>query len=181
MGKLAPRQALRSKWAGTTIIVTLGCYLLCVTGPLHALDPNKHITQYIHTSWRTQDGSAAASIDQITQTSDGFLWFASRYRDIYRFDGVRFLPWLLLGDSRSRSRIAGLSGDWRTHDVVLYCSCPAEITSARVALSEPTSRPAVKYFRAGLPTLAFLQYWTWFCLPNFRCIFRNSSVARELT
>ena len=28
----------------------------------------------------------------ITQTSDGFLWFLSLPGDIYRFDGVRFLP-----------------------------------------------------------------------------------------
>jgi signal transduction histidine kinase/ligand-binding sensor domain-containing protein len=31
----------------------------------------------------------------IVQTSDGFLWFLSLPADIYRFDGVRFLPWRL--------------------------------------------------------------------------------------
>ncbi len=31
----------------------------------------------------------------IVQTSDGFLWFLSLPTDIYRFDGVRFLPWRL--------------------------------------------------------------------------------------
>jgi signal transduction histidine kinase/ligand-binding sensor domain-containing protein len=31
----------------------------------------------------------------IVQTSDGFLWFLSLLADIYRFDGVRFLPWRL--------------------------------------------------------------------------------------
>ncbi|PWU03124.1 MAG: hypothetical protein C5B51_19540, partial [Terriglobia bacterium] len=31
----------------------------------------------------------------ITQTSDGFLWFLSLPADIYRFDGVQFLPWHL--------------------------------------------------------------------------------------
>jgi signal transduction histidine kinase/ligand-binding sensor domain-containing protein len=29
----------------------------------------------------------------ITQTSDGFLWFLSLSGDVYRFDGVRFVPW----------------------------------------------------------------------------------------
>ena len=31
----------------------------------------------------------------IAQTSDGFLWFLSLPADLYRFDGVRFLPWRL--------------------------------------------------------------------------------------
>jgi signal transduction histidine kinase/streptogramin lyase len=31
----------------------------------------------------------------IVQTSDGFLWFLSLPAEIYRFDGVRFLPWRL--------------------------------------------------------------------------------------
>ena len=33
-----------------------------------------------------------AGMFSITQTSDGFLWFLSLPGDIYRFDGVRFLP-----------------------------------------------------------------------------------------
>ena len=50
----------------------------------------------MHTSWRMQDGSAPAGMRAIAQTADGFLWFASLSRGIYRFDGVRFVPWLLL-------------------------------------------------------------------------------------
>ena len=57
-----------------------------------ALDPDRRVSQYIHTSWRTQDGSLPAGMFSITQTSDGFLWFLSLPGDIYRFDGVRFLP-----------------------------------------------------------------------------------------
>ena len=69
----------------------LTCVLL-LAGSVHALDPNKHVTQYIHTAWRTQDGSLPAGMFSITQTSDGFLWFLSLPGDVYRFDGVRFLP-----------------------------------------------------------------------------------------
>ena len=61
------------------------------TVPVHALDTNKHLTQYIHTAWRAQDGSLPAGMFSITQTSDGFLWFLSLPGDVYRFDGVRFL------------------------------------------------------------------------------------------
>jgi len=41
-----------------------------------------------------------------------------------RIDGVR------LGQYKDTP----IPDDWRDHDVVLYCSCPSEITSARVAL-----------------------------------------------
>ncbi|MFZ0705411.1 MAG: two-component regulator propeller domain-containing protein [Candidatus Korobacteraceae bacterium] len=30
----------------------------------------------------------------ITQTSDGFLWFSAIAQGVYRFDGVRFVPWV---------------------------------------------------------------------------------------
>jgi len=76
----------------------LPCYLICIlllASTVHALDPNRHLTQYIHMAWRTQDGSLPAGMYHIVQTSDGFLWFLSLPADIYRFDGVRFLPWRL--------------------------------------------------------------------------------------
>ena len=84
---------LRTRIAATLASCVAGVFL--TTMPVHALDPNKHITQYIHTAWRTQDGSLPAGMYHITQTSDGFLWFLSLPADIYRFDGARFLPWHL--------------------------------------------------------------------------------------
>ncbi|HZW91398.1 MAG TPA: two-component regulator propeller domain-containing protein [Candidatus Eremiobacteraceae bacterium] len=88
---------LRFKCPRTTIAAALGSYLICVlllAGTVHALDPNKHLTQYIRTSWKIQNGSLPAGMFSITQTSDGFLWFASLSQGLYRFDGVRFLPWV---------------------------------------------------------------------------------------
>ncbi len=88
--------------SGRSLPISLGCLfafcfplLILLAAPVHALDPNKHLTQYIHTAWRTQDGSLPAGMYHITQTPDGFLWFLSLPADIYRFDGVRFLPWHL--------------------------------------------------------------------------------------
>ena len=100
MGKMASRRSLllRNKWPRPTIVARLGSCLTCVlllAGTVHALDPEKRVTQYIHTSWRTQDGSLPAGMFSIAQTSDGFLWFLSLPGDVYRFDGVRFLPWRL--------------------------------------------------------------------------------------
>ncbi len=88
---------LRVSWPRTTTAAALACHLTCVlllAGAAHALDPNKHITQYIHTSWRIQDGSLPAGMFAITQTSDGFLWFSALEQGVYRFDGVRFFPWV---------------------------------------------------------------------------------------
>ena len=94
MRKIVPR---RFNWPSNTLAVL--ClflfYLSFGTAPVHALDPNKRVTQYIHTAWRTQDGSLPAGMYHIVQTSDGFLWFLSLPADIYRFDGIRFLPWRL--------------------------------------------------------------------------------------
>ena len=90
---------LRYQWLRTVAAPALCCFsLTCVSllaAPVYALDPNKRVTQYIHTAWRTQDGSLPAGMYHIAQTSDGFLWFLSLPADIYRFDGVRFLPWRL--------------------------------------------------------------------------------------
>src|SRR5208283_1981812 len=87
------------RWPHTTVAAALACHLTCILllpGAVHALDPNKHITQYLHTSWRIQDGSLPAGMFSITQTSDGFLWFSALEQGLYKFDGVRFLPWVPL-------------------------------------------------------------------------------------
>jgi PAS domain S-box-containing protein len=76
-----------------SIAAALG-YLACLgllATPVHALDPNKRITQYIHSVWTPRDGSVPNGGYAITQTSDGFLWFVSG--DLMTFDGVRFAPW----------------------------------------------------------------------------------------
>ena|ERR1035441_7248859 len=76
---------LRVSWPRTTIAAALACHLtgiLLLAGTVYALDPNKRVTQYIHTAWRTQDGSLPAGMFSITQTSDGFLWFLSLPGDV---------------------------------------------------------------------------------------------------
>ena len=78
---------------GLVLAWTLLAPLLPGVAPIYALDPNKRLTQYMHTSWRIQDGSAPSGMYAIAQTSDGFLWFLSSRGEIYRFDGVQFRPW----------------------------------------------------------------------------------------
>ncbi len=61
MRKIVPR---RFNWPSNTLAVLclFLSYLLFGTAPVHALDPNKRVTQYIHTAWRTQDGSLPAGM-----------------------------------------------------------------------------------------------------------------------
>ena len=85
--------------------------LLLGVAPLHALDPNLRLTQYMHKSWGTQDGSLPAAMSSITQTSDGFLWFSALSQGIYRFDGVRFVPRTLPTQDKAMSTIVNVYGD----------------------------------------------------------------------
>ena len=98
MRKTASRRPLllRFTWARAVIAATLGPCLTCVfllPAQAHALDPNKRITQYMHTSWRIQDGSLPAGMYHIAQTPDGFIWLLSLPGNVYRFDGIKVLAW----------------------------------------------------------------------------------------
>jgi len=81
----------------------------CIVGPFHllsiffflfpswmtALDPTHRISQYGHTSWKTQDGYFGSQPVSITQTTDGYLWVETE-GDLFRFDGVQFVSWTSL-------------------------------------------------------------------------------------
>ena len=76
--------------------------VLCLLLP-HArgfgLDPSRHISQYGHTVWRTQDGQVSET-SPIAQTTDGYIWIGNSNGTLSRFDGVRFVPWAPPADSR---------------------------------------------------------------------------------
>jgi PAS domain S-box-containing protein len=86
-------------------------HALLLAPSVHALDPNTRLTQYSHTSFRMQDGSAPSGMYSITQTADGFLWFLSSRGEIYRFDGVEFRSWHKPADVESIGRIRNIVGD----------------------------------------------------------------------
>jgi signal transduction histidine kinase/ligand-binding sensor domain-containing protein len=65
--------------------------LLCVHTAL-ALDPSLDISQYAHTAWKVRDGFTRGGIFAIAQTPDGYLWLGTE-SGLYRFDGVRAVPW----------------------------------------------------------------------------------------
>ena len=82
-----------------------------------AVDPARHISQYAHSAWRTQDAVFNGSPVVITQTTDGYLWIGTNV-GLLRFDGVRFSSWNPPGGQRLLdSRIYSLLG---AHDGSLW-------------------------------------------------------------
>lgn len=62
-------------------------FLVVFAVPALALNPVSQVSQYAHTSWRSDAGITA--VRRIKQTPDGYLWLATR-AGLVRFDGVRF-------------------------------------------------------------------------------------------
>jgi signal transduction histidine kinase/ligand-binding sensor domain-containing protein len=85
---------------GRAIVCASVGVFLCL--PASALNPDRLISQYAHSAWRTQDGFFDGAPTSITQTSDGYLWVGT-FSGIVRFDGVRFVPWNPPGDGTPRS------------------------------------------------------------------------------
>ena len=60
-----------------------------------ALDPNRQISQYAHSTWRIEDNGFVGAPTAFAQTKDGYLWIGTT-GGLFRFDGVRFVPWSAL-------------------------------------------------------------------------------------
>ena len=70
-----------------TFILALLTAMLCGS-PAAALDPNRTLQQFDHTSWTIHSG-APSGINALAQTTDGYLWLGTT-SGLYRFDGVTF-------------------------------------------------------------------------------------------
>jgi signal transduction histidine kinase/ligand-binding sensor domain-containing protein len=82
----------RSAFAAFSLVGVLAC---CAWA--FALDPSLDVSQYAHTIWKTRDGFANGVISSIAQTPDGYLWLGTEL-GIFRFDGLRAIPWQPEGD-----------------------------------------------------------------------------------
>ncbi len=63
------------------------------TSVLLAQQHTLEVSQYLHTSWTSQEGFFKGGIHAITQTPDGYLWLLSESGGFLKFDGVRFSEW----------------------------------------------------------------------------------------
>jgi signal transduction histidine kinase/ligand-binding sensor domain-containing protein len=64
--------------------------ILCVSA--FGLNPDRLLSQYAHSAWRTSDGFFNSAPTAVTQTSDGYIWIGTQ-SGLVRFDGVRFVSW----------------------------------------------------------------------------------------
>ena len=80
----------RVKIAAAFVVGALSLLLLCPSA--RALDPSLDVSQYAHTVWKMRDGFTRGTIWAIAQTPDGYLWLGTEF-GLYRFDGVRAVPW----------------------------------------------------------------------------------------
>src|SRR5215470_36886 len=75
----------------TSMLGLAGLLLMCAPRSL-ALNPERRISQYGHTAWRTRDGAFDGMPVVVSQTSDGYLWIGTNI-GLVRFDGVHFTVW----------------------------------------------------------------------------------------
>jgi signal transduction histidine kinase/ligand-binding sensor domain-containing protein len=87
--KANSRQCLALTGVQHALLKTV-CLTACLFGTsAFALDPQKAITQFVHTSWTEKDG-APTGIRMLAQTTDGYLWIGTA-AGLFRFDGLRFV------------------------------------------------------------------------------------------
>jgi signal transduction histidine kinase/ligand-binding sensor domain-containing protein len=89
-------------------MLAVACLLASVfVTPALALDPQKSIMQFVHTSWTEKDG-APSKILALAQTTDGYLWLGTS-TGLFHFDGVRFVHFEpLAGESLPETRVQSL-------------------------------------------------------------------------
>jgi ligand-binding sensor domain-containing protein/signal transduction histidine kinase len=62
---------------------------MCAAATLHALDPERELSQYLFDRWGSGQGFPGGAVHGITQGRNGYLWIAAD-RGLVRFDGLAF-------------------------------------------------------------------------------------------
>jgi ligand-binding sensor domain-containing protein/AraC-like DNA-binding protein len=91
LGLLAVVFRSRRQLVGIIII------MLLFWSKLSGLDPDKPVDHYLLDQWEIAEGIPANTINSITQTADGYLWFATT-KGLVRFDGMKFTVIDFTGD-----------------------------------------------------------------------------------
>ena len=89
-----PEVPFRTKtWSALYLWVRSIFLFLFGTSVLFAQHHTLEVSQYLHTSWTSQEGFFKGGIHAIAQTPDGYLWLLSEAGGLLQFDGVRFSEW----------------------------------------------------------------------------------------
>ncbi|MGB9988140.1 ligand-binding sensor domain-containing protein [Massilia sp. SM-13] len=116
-------------------LMLLGMLVLSLLAPrtARALDPDRSISQYAHTTWRMADGELPGIPHAFTQTADGYLWIGTE-GGLVRFDGVRFVPWQApAGDALCECAILSLLG---ARDGSLWIGTPRSLYRVQNGVSK---------------------------------------------
>ena len=87
--------------------IALAALVFLWSGSVFALDPSLDVSQYAHTAWRIRDGFPRGRVGSIAQTPDGYLWLGTEL-GLFRFDGVRAVPWQPAEGQLPSNRISSL-------------------------------------------------------------------------
>lgn len=98
-GQCGPASASTGLKATIALLRLCGAAVAITASTLHGLDPGSALTQYVHRRWTTREGFPLAAVSAIAQTADGYLWVASA-GGLYRFDGIRFVPFQPFGTDK---------------------------------------------------------------------------------
>src|SRR5215469_5759385 len=79
----------RSKPIATAFWIVLALSLSWFASSVWARGASNQIREYVHTSWRTEDGLPQNSVLSILQTRDGYLWLGTQ-EGLVRFNGNQF-------------------------------------------------------------------------------------------
>ena len=69
------------------VVLVMG--VLAVSWSAQALDPRRDPEQYVQRRWHIDDGLPMGSLNEVVQTTDGYLWMSTE-EGLVRFDGVQF-------------------------------------------------------------------------------------------
>ena len=74
------------------VCVAVAAMLIVVCPGAWGQNAGLDVSQYAHTAWKVSDGFTQGPILSIAQTPDGYLWLSTEF-GLYRFDGIRAVPW----------------------------------------------------------------------------------------
>ncbi len=74
---------------GMCISAILQAVFLLLPPPALALDTTKPVADFMHQTWSVDNGLPQSTVRGISQTTDGYLWFAT-HEGVARFDGLAF-------------------------------------------------------------------------------------------